>query len=47
MIRKVTFRIGGLIASLALFFGIASSQAACASWYHQPKVPQAMDRFKK
>ena len=47
MISKLTFRIGGLIASLALFLGIASSQAACASWYHQPKIPHAMERFKK
>ena len=47
MFRNVLFRLGGLIASLALFLGVASSQVTCVSWYHQPKVPQEMTKFKK
>ncbi|MDR1156790.1 MAG: cyclic lactone autoinducer peptide [Oscillospiraceae bacterium] len=40
-------RLGGLFASLALVLGVASSQAVCTLWFHQPKVPQGMSRFKR
>jgi len=35
------------IASLALTLGVASSDAVCFWWWHQPKVPQGMEKFKK
>ncbi|MEI6579833.1 MAG: cyclic lactone autoinducer peptide [Eubacteriales bacterium] len=38
---------GSLVASLALFVGVSSAQAACCWWFHQPKVPQGMEKFKK
>jgi len=46
-IKKVTFKLGGILASLALILGVASTQAVCMSWYHQPKVPQGMAKYKK
>ena len=46
-IKAATFKLGGILASLALIFGIASTQAVCMSWYHQPKVPQGMEKYKK
>jgi len=46
-ITKVGFNIGGLLAAFALAIGVASTQAICIIIFHQPKVPQGMERFKK
>jgi cyclic lactone autoinducer peptide len=40
-------KLGGLVASMALVMGVASSQATCVAWFHQPKVPQGMEKFKR
>jgi cyclic lactone autoinducer peptide len=40
-------KLFGLVASLALALGVASTQAACIMVFHQPKVPQGMGRFVK
>ena len=37
----------GLVASFALILGVASVQAPCVAWFHQPKVPQGMSKFKR
>ena len=38
---------GGGIAALALAVGVAAADSACIIWFHQPKVPQGLDKFKK
>lgn len=38
---------GSLVATLALFIGASSAQAACCWWFHQPEVPKGMDKFTK
>jgi len=43
----VAIRLGGLLASLALVLGVASSNATCVMAFHQPKVPQGMSKFAK
>jgi cyclic lactone autoinducer peptide len=41
-------RTGGIALSfLAILVGIASVNSACMLWYHQPKVPQGMEKFKR
>jgi len=40
-------KLGGLLASCALAFGVASNQAVCIMVFHQPKVPQGMGKFVK
>jgi cyclic lactone autoinducer peptide len=40
-----TIKLGGLVASLALLLGLASSRAVCWSIFHQPKVPQGMSKY--
>jgi len=40
-------KLCGLLASMALVLGVASSQAVCISVFHQPKMPQGMGRFVK
>ncbi len=37
----------GILASLALIIGISSVDSACFLFVHQPKVPEAMNKFKK
>jgi cyclic lactone autoinducer peptide len=46
-IKGVLLKMTGAIAALALFMGIASSQAACALWFHQPAIPKEMKRFMR
>lgn len=41
-IGKFIQRFGGTIASLALVLGVASANAVCIWWYHQPQVPARM-----
>jgi cyclic lactone autoinducer peptide len=45
--QTVAMKMGGVVASLALILGVSSSQMACALWFHQPKVPEGMEKFKK
>ena len=45
--KNVSKKREGLIASLALAVGVASVNSACYGWFHQPKVPQSMQKFKK
>ena len=44
-LSAVLVKIGGLLASVALVMGVASSQALCVAVYHQPKVPQGLGKF--
>jgi len=37
----------GVITSIALTLGVASTQAVCMIHFHQPKVPQGMSKFIK
>jgi len=45
--KAVVMKLGGLLASLALVLGVASTQVACVMVFHQPKVPQGMSKFRK
>jgi len=42
---SAVYKLGGLVAALALVLGVASSQALCWSAFHQPKIPQGMGKF--
>lgn len=46
-LSAVAMKLGGLFASLALVLGVTSSQAVCIALFHQPKVPQGMEKFKR
>ena len=37
----------GLVAAIALAVGVASTNAFCFLVFHQPKVPQGMNKYKK
>lgn len=40
-------KYAGVLAAFALTIGVASVNSACYLVYHQPKVPEAMDAYKK
>lgn len=46
-VKKIPFRVAQAIAALALLIGIASVNATCYCWFHQPIVPEGMKEFKK
>ena len=46
-LSKIGIKFGGLVASCALLVGVASVNAACPVWFHQPKVPKGMSKFKR
>jgi len=46
-INAVLIKFGGLFAALALMVGVGSVGARCIIFFHQPKVPHGMSKFKK
>jgi len=45
--KGIVLKWGSLLASLALLVGVTASSQVCWWWFHQPKVPQGMDKFIK
>ena len=45
--KSFFLKYGTALSALALFMGVSSVNSACFTFYHQPKVPEAMNRFKK
>lgn len=46
-IKGLVLKYATTLSALALIVGTASVNSACYVFYHQPKVPTAMNRFKK
>ena len=40
-------KYAGVLAAFALTIGVSSVNSACYLAFHQPKVPEAMNAFKK
>lgn len=40
-------RYAGVFAAFALTIGVASVNSACYIIFHQPRVPEAMNAYKK
>lgn len=40
-------RLGTMVAALALFVGVSSSNSACYFWFNQPKMPERIEKFRK
>ena len=45
-IKALILRFGGVLACAALFVALNSAQTACFVWFHQPKVPDAVNDLK-
>ncbi|MFZ2540064.1 MAG: cyclic lactone autoinducer peptide [Oscillospiraceae bacterium] len=37
--------LGKTVTKLALSMGVKATNSVCHGWYHQPKEPNAMDKF--
>ena len=44
--EKVINKISSTIPKIALSIGLNTSEQACIWWFHQPKVPESLERFK-
>lgn len=44
--KSIIGRIGGLACSLAFFAAISSVNLACFWKFHQPKFPEALEKYK-
>lgn len=47
IMKKLVSKVSKPIASAALRMGKATVNSACFCWYHQPKVPTSMEKYKK
>ena len=45
--KQFMLKHAGAFAALAMVIGISTMNSACFIMYHQPKVPAAMDSYKK
>lgn len=45
-VKNFIIKLGGSFAALALLIGISTANTACFSTFHQPKEPEAMNKFK-
>lgn len=45
--KKIVMRIAPMLASLALFVGISSVNSPSMLIYHQPKVPEGLEKYRK
>lgn len=45
--KKMLVRAGSLLASLALFCGIVSANAPSVMFFHQPEIPESMNKYRK
>lgn len=45
--RKLIKRLAPMIASLALFVGISSVNSPSFYIFHQPKVPEGLEKYRK
>ena len=46
-LKKFLIKYGTTLSAFALFIASSSMDSACFIFYHQPKVPAAMDSFKR
>lgn len=46
-LKNLVFKLSGVLCTLALAVGTTSVNTACAGWFHQPKVPEGMNKYVK
>lgn len=45
-VKYLFMQLATLLAATSLYVGIESVSKACWWWFAQPKVPEALDRFR-
>lgn len=46
-IKSTVLKVGAPLCAFALSVGVTSIGTTCFGWFHQPKVPTGMNKFKK
>ncbi len=46
-VSRLINKIGSVIPKLALSIGLSTTEQACIWWFHQPKAPAKLEKFKK
>ncbi len=46
-IRKMLFKIGGIMCSFAFMIALHSLDTMCISTWYQPKVPMSLEKYRK
>ena len=44
--KSLMIKFGGLITAITLVIGVASTTAQCLLFFHQPKIPPSMNKYK-
>lgn len=45
--NSIVLKVGAPLCALALSVGVTSIGTTCFGWFHQPKVPTGMKKYKK
>lgn len=45
--KNLMFKMSSVLCALVLTVGVSSANAACFAWFHQPKVPEGMQKYVK
>ncbi len=46
-LKPILLRLGKPIIAIVLCMGVSTVNSACFGWYYQPKIPEAMNKFKR
>lgn len=46
-LKNLAFKLSSLMCALVLTVGVTSANSACFAWFHQPKVPEGMQKYVK
>ena len=46
VLKKLFMKYAAYVASFMFIIGVSSCSQACCWWFAQPKVPEALEKFK-
>lgn len=46
-LNSIVLKFSSSLAALALLVGVSSAASACYFWFNQPKMPKAIEKFRK
>lgn len=46
-LNSIVLKLSSSLAALALLVGVSSAASACVFWFNQPKMPKAIEKFRK
>lgn len=46
-LKTIVMKLVSFLPALALITGIVTANSACVSLFHQPKIPQGLNKYRK